>query len=75
MFFCLARAIGSRVCKRISLLCTLLVTLVELDTAITAGYFGLIVALVGAMSLNQRHKKSPELLMREHAQEQHWDMR
>ena len=47
----------------------------ELDAAITTGYFGLIVALLGAMSLNQRHKKSPELLMRERAQEQHWDMR
>jgi hypothetical protein len=44
-------------------------------TVLTTGYFGLIVALLAAMSANQRFQKPPEVLMREHAMEKHWDMR
>lgn len=43
--------------------------------ALTAGYFGLIVALLAAMGANQRNKKSPEQLIRESSREVTWDMR
>lgn len=41
---------------------------------LTGGYFGLIVALLAAMNLNQQRRKSPEQIRRE-TQEPHWDMR
>jgi Zn-dependent protease len=41
---------------------------------LTGGYFGLIAALIAAMSANQYYKKSPEVLMRER-EEKSWDMR
>lgn len=42
--------------------------------ALTGSYFGLIVALLAAMEANQRHRKSPEALIRERQlQEPMWD--
>lgn len=39
--------------------------------AITGGYFGLVAALFGAMAVNERYKKPPEVLQRE----REWGMR
>lgn len=44
-------------------------------SAMTAGYFGLVAALVVAMDANQRYRKPPEVLIHEREMEQHWDMR
>jgi len=41
--------------------------------AITAGYFGLIMALIVAMDANSRYRKPPEVLMGEQ-REKSWDM-
>lgn len=43
-------------------------------TILTGSYFGLIVALMGAMALNNHSRKPPEVLEKEKL-EKHWDMR
>lgn len=43
--------------------------------AITAGYFGMIAALIAAMAANHRYQKPPEVLVRERELEKTWDMR
>jgi len=43
--------------------------------AITGGYFGLIAALLGAMAINHRSQKPPEVLIREKEMEKSFDMR
>lgn len=40
---------------------------------LTGGYFGLVVALLAAMAVNQRNKKSPEVIVREQGGEPMWD--
>ena len=42
---------------------------------ITGGYFGLIAALLGAMAINQRSQKPPEVLIQEQQMEKSFDMR
>jgi len=42
---------------------------------LTGGYFGLVSALIMAMSVNQQHRKPPEVLMHERELEKSWDMR
>lgn len=42
---------------------------------LTGGYFGLVSALILAMSVNQQQRKPPEVLMQERKLEKSWDMR
>lgn len=42
--------------------------------ALTAGYFGLVAALLLAMEANQRQRKSPEQIIHEQNMEKTWDM-
>lgn len=44
----------------------------EKRAMMTAGYVGLIVALVAAMDANHRYRKSPEVLIRERELEKSW---
>ena len=44
-------------------------------TVMTASYFGLVAALLAAMSVNQIYRKPPEVLIRERQAETSWDMR
>lgn len=44
-------------------------------SVLTASYFGLVAALLAAMSANQVYRKSPEALIREREMETAWDMR
>jgi hypothetical protein len=74
-FYQVHRFLIFRLSRSLSLSLFILSNSIVLWIVLTTGYFGLIVVLLAAMSLNQRHQKPPEVLIREHANEQHWDMR